>query len=142
MSTEASTSPNVESSSDKLELQSHTPPNDNDKDKDEGEHAIPPVEQDVPRSRSASREPGTSPEKSDGSEGSDEEANSSSPMKTILPAEKSKSPSPTDGRKLSRSTSSPRRSESKPTSRKKQSRFVVCMTSSNVCAQGHKRASN
>lgn len=140
MSTEVSISPNVGISLDKLQsqLQSHTPTND----EDQGEHAVPPVEQDASRSRSASREPGTSPERSDGSEGSDEEAISSPPMKTILPAEKSKSPSPTDCRKLSRSTSSPRQSESKPTSRKKQSRFVVWMSSSNVCSVGHNRASN
>lgn len=137
MSTEVSITPDVESSSDKLQLQTHTPINDEDQE----EHAIPPVEQAVSRSRSASKEPGPSPERSDGSEGSDEEATPPSPVKTILPAEKSKSPTPTDCRKLSGSTSSPRQPESKSASRKKQSRFVVWRSLSNVCSMGHNKDS-
>lgn len=128
--TAADASPHVGSATDKLQAQILAPNND----EEQREHASSSNEQDVSRSRSASREPGTSPERSNCSEGSDEEANSPSPVKTLLSsaAQKSKSRSPTDRRKLSRSTSSPRQSASKSTSRKKQSRFVVCMCPSNV----------
>lgn len=99
-------------------------------------------ERDVSRSRSGSREPGTGPDGSDCSEGSDEEEDSTSPVKTaprrqrsssgsasprVQKKQLSKSRSPTIRRKLSRSTSSPRRSTSKSKSRRKQSRFVMCV---------------
>lgn len=133
VATVAATSPHVGSSSDKLQAQTLVPSND----EEQRESASPSNEQDISRSRSASREPGTSPERSDGLEGSDEEANSSSPVKTLprllcATVQKSKSRSPTPCRKLSGSTSSPRRSTSKSTTRKKQSRFVVCMCPLNV----------
>lgn len=88
-------------------------------DKEQIEDASSSNEQDVSKSRSGSREPGTAPDVCEVSEGSDVEAGSSSPVKQ-------KSPSPTDCRKL-RSTSSPRRSASKSKSRRRQSRFVVCV---------------
>ena len=88
-------------------------------DKEQIEDASSSNEQDVSKSRSGSREPGTAPDVCELSEGSDVEAGSSSPVKQ-------KSPSPTDRRKL-RSTSSPRRSASKSKSRRRPSRFVVCV---------------
>ncbi len=103
------------------------------------ERASSSNEREVSRSRSGSRDAGTGPDGSDCSEGSDEE-DSSSPVKTapqrprsssgsasprVQKKQLSKSRSPMIRRKLSRSTSSPRRSTSKSTSRRKQSRFVV-----------------
>lgn len=124
----AAPSPPAGSSSEKLQAQTLAPKND----KEQRERASSSNEREVSRSRSGSREPGTSPERSDCSEGSDEEEDSSSPVKTIptllsSTVEKSKSRSPPDRRKLSRSTSSPRRSTSKSASRKKQSRCVGCL---------------
>lgn len=128
VATVAATSPDVGSSSDNLQAQTLVPSND----EEQREFASSTNEQDVSRSRSASREPGTSPERSECLEGSEEEANSSSPVKTLpgppsTTVQKSKSRSPAHCRKLSGSTSSPLRSTSKSTSRKKQSRFVVCV---------------
>lgn len=89
-------------------------------------------------SRSASQEPATGTEGSDGSGGSDNEeqspvktgsksqrSSSRSPSPEVQKKQLSVSPSPGDQRKLSRSTSSPRRSPSKSTSRRKLSRFVL-----------------
>lgn len=64
-------------------------------------------EQDVSRSRSASREPASSPDKSQHSEGSDEEEHAASPIKALPTI-----PSPAGGGKVSQSTSSPQRSSS------------------------------
>ena len=88
-------------------------------------------------SRSGSQEP--NPGGSDCSEGSDEEQDSTSPVKITSKCQRSssvsvspevqkkqvsKSPSPIGRRKLSRSTSSPRRSPSKSKSKRKPSRLV------------------
>lgn len=128
----AASSPPTESPSDKLQPLKLVP-----NAKEQMELTVSPNERDVSRSRSGSKEPGTSPERSECTGGSDEEEES--PVKTLLrllsssaspgvqKKQLSKSRSPTDRRKLSRSTSSPRRSTSKSTSRKKQSRFVACM---------------
>lgn len=62
-------------------------------------------EQVVSRSRSASREPASSPVKSHHSEGLDEEEHAASPVKALPTI-----PSPAGGGKLSQSTSSPQRS--------------------------------
>lgn len=85
-----------------------------------------PTQREVSRSRSASREPEKSPERADCSEVNVEEQNSSSPAKMLPSSAEKRSPSrsPPARRKLSRSTSSPRRSKSKSVSRKKHSRFV------------------
>lgn len=123
----ASASPEVESPAEELQVQPLAP----NTDEEQRECSSPSNQQVVSSSRSASREPGTSPERSDCSEGSGEEANSSSPVNTLLRLlsatvqSKSKSRSPTDCRKVSRSASSPRRSTSKSASRKKQSRLVL-----------------
>lgn len=123
----AATSPEVESPAEELQVQPLAP----NTDEEQKECSSSSNQQVVSRSRSASREPGTSPERSDCSEGSGEEANSSSPVNTLLrllsaTVQKSKSRSPTDCQKVSRSASSPRRSTSKSASRKKQSRLVLC----------------
>lgn len=130
VSSAPASSPQAGSSSD--QLQEQVAPND----KEQRELTSPSNGQDVSRSRSVSQEP--NPDGSDCSDGSDEEEDSSSPVKTITKCQRSssgsaspevkqlsKSRSPTDDRKLSRSTSSPRRSTSKSATRRKQSRFVV-----------------
>lgn len=129
--------------SDKLQEQPQTLSPNNEKE--QSERASSSNERDISRSRSGSREPGTGPDGSDCSEGSDEEEDSTSPVKTLSKRQRSssgsasprmqkkqlsKSRSPTERRKPSRPTSSPRRSTSKTTSRRKQSRFVVYVDTS------------
>lgn len=135
VSSEPAFSHQAGSSSEQLQEQVAPP------DKEQMEHTSSSNGRDVSRSRSASQEP--NPEGSDCSDGSGEEEDSSSPVKTISKCQRSssgsaspevqkqlsKSQSPTDQGKLSRSTSSPRRSTSKSTSRRKQSRFVGCLFS-------------
>ncbi|XP_068602640.1 serine/arginine repetitive matrix protein 2-like [Brachionichthys hirsutus] len=99
-------SPPTESPPDDLQVQTLA---SND-DGEERESANLPNDEQISRSRSASVEPGASPEKSEHSGGSDEEQNSS-PVKTLLrllsfAAQKSKSPSPAEQEKPSRSASS------------------------------------
>lgn len=105
------TSPHVESSA--LLQAPALPPSS---DKEQEVCAVSSQEQDVPRSRSASREPAVSPEKSHPSEGSGEGENAASPVKPLPRIQ-----SPADGGKLSQANASPQRS----TSVKEQSRFVT-----------------
>lgn len=104
------TSPPVESS-DHLQA-SALPPNS---DAEQEVCAVSSQEQDVSRSRSASREPAVSPEKSHRSEASDEGENAASPVKPLPRIE-----SPADGGEPSQANASPPRSS--PV--KEQSRFV------------------
>lgn len=104
-------SPDVESL-DRLLAQARSP---NIAKKEEG-CAASSQEQEVSRSRSASREPASSPDKSHHSEGLAEEENAASPVK-VLP----RTESPADGGKLSHSASPPQRSPSV----KEQSRCVA-----------------
>lgn len=81
-------------------------------EKKEEDFAASSQEPDVSRSRSASREPASSPDKSHHSEGSDEEEHAASPFKALPTI-----PSPAGGGKLSQSTLSPQRSSVKEQSR-------------------------
>lgn len=74
-------------------------------EKKEENFAAPSQEQNVSRSRSASREPPSSPDKSHHSEGLNEEERAASPVKALPTI-----PSPAGGGKLSQPTSSPQRS--------------------------------
>lgn len=96
------TSADVESL-DRLLAQARNPKSE----KKEEDCAASSQEQDVSKSRSASREPASSPDKSHHSEGSDEEGHAASPVKALPTI-----PSPAGGGKLSQSTSSPQRSSS------------------------------
>lgn len=84
-------------------------------DKEQEVCAVSSQEQEVSRSRSASREPAVSPEKS---QASDEGENAASPVKPLPRIQ-----SPAGGGKLSQPNSSPQRS----TSVKEQSRFVTAL---------------
>lgn len=117
------TSPAVESL-DHLLAQA-LPPNS---DKKEEDCAVSSQEQDASRSRSASREPASTPQKSHHSEGSEDEGNVASPVKALP-----KSQSPTDGGKLSQSNSSPPRS----TPVKEQSRCVTAAVCQCILGQVH-----
>lgn len=119
------TSPPVESS-DHLQAPA-LPPNS---DKEQEVCAVSSQEQDVSRSRSASREPAVSPEKSHRSEGSGEGENAASPVEPLPRIQ-----SPADGGKLSQPNASPQRS----TSVKEQSRFVPHLCVKVSCAGAFQR---
>lgn len=114
------TSPPAGSTMDKLQEQPQTLAPI--QDKEQKEQAVVSHDPVVSRSRSGSKERGTGPDGSECSEGSDEEEDSSSPAKIASKRQKSSSRSaspgvqkqqlsrsPTDRKKLSLSTSSPRR---------------------------------
>lgn len=119
MSSAAVLSPEAGSTTDQLQEQL---------DKEEKVSTSPFNEQGVSMSESGSQEPNQLA--ADCSEGSGQEEDSAGSASPEVPKEEL-STSPTHNRKPSRSTSSPRRSTSKPKSRKKQSRFV------SVCAWIH-----